>query len=128
LKACVEENRTGSGFTYAEKEGVEGGKPGEKEWWEGGRRERENGEKHGGGGKREDDRREKDGTCMGGKEVGGGRKWRGGQGLRGEGGGAIQEGREHAKEGERWEEGKEGWGWDEGEICVREEGEGEGGC
>ena len=26
LKAYVEENRTGSGFTYAEKEGVEGGK------------------------------------------------------------------------------------------------------
>jgi len=26
LKAYVKENRTGSGFTYAEKEGVEGGK------------------------------------------------------------------------------------------------------
>jgi len=26
LKAYVEENQTGSGFTYAEKEGVEGGK------------------------------------------------------------------------------------------------------
>jgi len=27
----------------------------------------------------------------------------------------VQEAREHAKKGERWEEGKEGWGWDEGE-------------
>jgi len=36
---------------------------------------------------------------MGGKEVGGGGKWRGGWELRGEGGGAMQEGREHAKKG-----------------------------
>ena len=71
----------------------------EKEWWEG-------------------DKRERDGTCMGGKEVGGGGKWRGGRELRGEDGGAVQEGREHAKKGERWEEGKEGRRSDEGETCV----------
>jgi len=51
-----------------------------------------------------------------------------GRELRGEGGGAMAEGREHAKKGESWEEGNEGWGWDEGETCVGEEGEGEGGC
>ena len=37
--------------------------------------------------------RERGGTSMGEKEVGGGRKWRGGWELRGEGGGAKQEGR-----------------------------------
>jgi len=63
-----------------------------------------------GGAKWEDDKRERDGTCMGGKEVGGGGKWRGGRELRGEDGGVVQEGREHAKKGERWGEGKEGWG------------------
>ena len=47
---------------------------------------------------------------MGGKEVGGGGKWRGGRELRGEDGGVVQEGREHAKKGERCEEGKEGRG------------------
>jgi len=58
------------------------------------------------------------------------RRWEGreGQELREEGRGAMQEGREHATKGERWEEGKEGWGWDEGETCVGEEGDGEGGC
>jgi len=40
----------------------EGGKLGEKEWWEGNKRERENGEKHGGGERWEDDMRERDGT------------------------------------------------------------------
>jgi len=40
---------------------------------------------------------------MGGKEVGGGGKWRGERELRGEGEGAMQKGREHAKKGERWE-------------------------
>ena len=77
----------------------------EKEWWEGNRRERQSGEKHGWGEKREDDKRERDGTCMGGKEVGGGGNWRGGRELRGEDGGAVQEGREYAKKGARWEEG-----------------------
>jgi len=47
---------------------------------------------------------------MGGKEVGGGWTWRGGRELRGEDGGAVQEEREHAKKGKRWEEGKEGRG------------------
>ena len=60
--------------------------------------------------------------------MGGGGKWRGGQELRGEGEGMMQKGREHAKNGERWEEGKEGWGLDEGETCVGDDGEGEGGC
>jgi len=64
---------------------------------------------------------------MGEKEVGVGGRWGGGRELREEGGGAKQGGREHAKKGDRWEEGKKGWRWDEGEICVREEGEGEGG-
>jgi len=50
------------------------------------------------------------GTYMGGKEVGG---WRGGRERRGEGGGAKQGGREHAKKGERWQEGK--WRRDEGQ-------------
>jgi len=36
-------------------EGGSGGRQGEKEWWEGDRRERENGEKQGGGDRREDD-------------------------------------------------------------------------
>jgi len=64
------------------------------------------------GGKWEDDKSERDGTCMGGKKEGGGGTWRGGRELRGEDGGAVQEGREHAKKGasERWEEGKEGRG------------------
>ena len=65
-----------------------------------------------------------DGTCIGGKEVGGGGKWRGGRELRGEGGSAMQEGREHAKKRERWEEGKEEWGCDEGETCVGKRGKG----
>jgi len=43
-------------------EGGSGEKQGEKEWWEGDRRERESGEKHGGGQRREDDMREMDGT------------------------------------------------------------------
>jgi len=42
-------------------------------------RERKNGEKQGGGARCEDDKRERDGTCMGGKEVGGGGRWRGGR-------------------------------------------------
>jgi len=63
---------------------------------------------------------------MGEKEVGGGGRWGGGRELRGEGGGAKQGAREHVKKGERWEEGKEGWRWDEGEICMGQEGEGEG--
>jgi len=77
-------------------EGGSGGRHGEKEWWEGDRRNRENGEKLGGGERREDVKRERDGTCMGGKEVGGGRRWRGGRELREEGGGAKQGGSEHA--------------------------------
>jgi len=56
--------------------------------WEGDRRERETGEKQGGGERQEDDKRERDGTCMGGKEVGRGKRWRGARELRGEGGGA----------------------------------------
>jgi len=108
-------------------EGGSGGRQGEKKWWEGDRRERENGEKQGGGERREDEKRERDGTCMGGKEVGGRGRWRGGRERRGEGGGVKQGGREHAKKGERWEEGKEGWRWDEGNTSVREEGEGKGG-
>jgi len=59
---------------------------------------------------------------MGEKEVGGGGRWRGGRGLRGEGGGAKQGGKEHAKKGERWEEEKE-----VGRGSVRQEGEGKGG-
>ena len=55
---------------------------------------------------------------------GGGRDVRGGRELRGEDGGAVQEGREYAKKGARWEEGK----GDEGETCVGEKGEEEGGC
>jgi len=47
---------------------------------------------------------------MGGKEEGGGGTWRGRRELRGEDGGTEQEGREHAKKEERWEEGKEGRG------------------
>ena len=46
--------------------------------------------------------------------------------MKGEGGGAKQERREHEKNGERWEEGKERWRWDEGETCMREEGKGKG--
>jgi len=68
-----------------------------------------------------------DGTCIGGKEVGRGKRWRGGRELRGEGGGAKQGGREHAKKAERWKERKEGWRWDEGDSSVREEGKGKGG-
>ena len=58
-------------------------------------RERENGEKQSGGERREpeNDMRERGGTSMGEKEVGGGGKWRGGWELRGEGGGAKQGGR-----------------------------------
>jgi len=44
------------------KQGGSGEKQGEKEWWEGDRRERKNGENQGGGGRREDDMRERDGT------------------------------------------------------------------
>jgi len=77
--------------------------------------------------RRQDDMRERDGTSKSDKEVGGGRRWWGGRELRGEGGGAKQGGREHAKKGERWEEAKEGWRWDEGETCVGEEWGGEGG-
>ena len=51
--------------------------------------------------------RERNGTCMGEKEVGGGGRG-GGRELRGKGGGAKQGGREHAKKRETWEEGKEG--------------------
>jgi len=66
---------------------------GEKEWWEGDRRERENGEKQSGGERREDDMRARNGTSMGEKEVGRGGKWRGGWELKGEDGGAKQGGR-----------------------------------
>jgi len=41
---------------------------GEKEWWEGDRRERENGEKQSGGERREDDMRKRGGTSMGEEE------------------------------------------------------------
>ena len=44
-----------------------------------------------------------------------------------EGGGSKEEGREHEKKGERWEEGNERWRWEEGETCMREEEEGTGG-
>jgi len=43
-------------------EGGSGEKQGEKELWEGDRREREHGEKQGEGERREDDMRERDGT------------------------------------------------------------------
>jgi len=43
--------------------------------------------------------------------------------LKGEGGGAKQDRKEHEKKGERWEEGTERWRWDEGGTCMREEGE-----
>jgi len=72
--------------------------------------------------------RERDGTRMGEKEVGGGRSWGEGRDLKGESGGAKQEGSEHAKKRERWEEGKEVRRWDKGETCMGEEGEGERGC
>ena len=45
---------------------------------------------------------------MGGKEEGGAGTWRGGWELRGEDGGAVQEGREHAKKGERGKKGRRG--------------------
>ena len=74
--------------------------------------------------RRQDDMRERDGTSKSDKEVGGGRRWWGGRELRGEGRGAKQGDKEHAKKGKRWKEGKERWRWDEGQIYVREEGGG----
>jgi len=67
VKAKVEENQTGSRLTYAE--GVEGDS-GEKEWWEGNRRERENPENRVEGGRREDDMRERDTARRKGEELG----------------------------------------------------------
>jgi len=59
--------------------------------------------------------------------VGGGGRWRGGGELRGEGGCAKQERKEHEKKGESWGEGKERWRCGKGETCMREEGEDKGG-
>jgi len=78
----------------------------EKEWWEGDRREMEDGEKRGGRERLEDDVRERDEAQRDGH------RWEGegyeGE-LRGEDEGAKQEREEHEKQGERWGEGKERW-------------------
>jgi len=66
-------------------EGGSGEKQGEKEWWEGNRRERGNGEKQRGGERREDDIKERDRMWMGEKEVGGGGGGEEGRELRGGG-------------------------------------------
>ena len=50
-------------------EGGSGENQGEKEWWEGDRRERGNGEKQSGEGRREDDMRERGGTSKGEKDL-----------------------------------------------------------
>jgi len=78
-------------------------------WWEGDRRERDNGEERGGRERWENDMRERDDAQRGGEEVGGGERWRGGEEPSGEGGGAKQKRKEHEKKGERWVEGKERW-------------------
>jgi len=64
LKAHVEEEWTRARSTYAEKDGGKENQ-GEKDCWEGDRRERKNGEKQSGGERREDDMRERGGTSMG---------------------------------------------------------------
>jgi len=91
-------------------EGGSGENQGEKEWWEGDRRERENGEKQRGRERREDDMREMGGTSRGEKDVGGGRKMEGRMGNEGGGWGCEAGGevaREEEREGGRLEGGEE---------------------
>ena len=54
------------------------------EWWEGDRRERDNGKKRGGRERLEKYMRKRDEARRGGEEVGGGERWRGGGERRGE--------------------------------------------
>ena len=95
--------RTGSDRTQTHVCGARGGgeKQGEREWWEGDKRERDDGEKRGERGKLEGDRRERDEARRGGERGRGGGRWRGGGKLRREGWGAKQERNKQKKKGER---------------------------